>query len=103
VIDRRMDVARHPTKRIAQVLSCRDVTERVNAYIDGELGLWPRTKFRMHLLACKYCRGFVEQMQTVVNLTRGYGDNRADVEPGADLMASFRRQTGGPPRHNDAP
>ena len=50
-------------ERNVQVLSCRDVTEKANAYIDGELDLWPRTRFRMHLLACKYCRGFVEQMQ----------------------------------------
>jgi len=74
------------------VLSCRDVTEEANAYIDGELTLWARTKFRMHLLACNYCRAFVEQMQTVVNLTQRYGDNQPDNEPSQELMDAFRRK-----------
>jgi hypothetical protein len=95
-------MARQARKGPFKVLSCRDVTEEANAYIDGELGLWPRTKFRMHLLACKYCRGFVEQMQTVVNLTQRYGDTQSDSEPSQDLMDSFRRKTGGPSRQTDA-
>lgn len=75
-----------------KLLSCREITERANAYIDGELGPCSRIKFRLHLFICKYCRAFVGQMQTVVSLTQKYGERRSEGEPSQDLMDSFRKR-----------
>lgn len=45
------------------MMSCKEVAERANALIDGELGVAERLKIRLHLAICKGCDHFVHQMR----------------------------------------
>ena len=77
------------------MLTCRQVTDRANDYLDGELGFWPTMEVRMHLLACRYCRAFMKQMRTAIRLIDEYGFTLPpDVAP-QYLMDAFRRRTRG--------
>lgn len=75
------------------MLSCRELTEQTNDYIDGELGFWLAVRMRMHLLACRHCRIFVRQMRTVVSLVQGRGDSPPPAAIEQDLLDAFREKS----------
>jgi hypothetical protein len=80
-------------RRNPQLLSCRELTEQTNAFIDGELGFWPAMGMRMHLLACRHCRSFVRQMRTVLGLVQGRCDRPPPNEIGPELLEAFRKKS----------
>lgn len=45
------------------MLSCREVTEKSSALVDGELGLRSRFAICLHLLMCVNCRRFIRQFR----------------------------------------
>jgi hypothetical protein len=80
------------------LLTCREVTERTNEFVDGELGFWAALEVRFHLLVCKYCRGFVSQMRTVVNLVHERGETAPSAETEEQLLAALRKQSSSVPK-----
>lgn len=88
------------------MLTCREVSDRANQYLDGELGFWPAMQVRMHLMACRYCRRFMQQTRTVIRLVEKYGytlpedefdGHAASAFRHDDLMERFRRRRPEPP------
>lgn len=59
------------------MLSCKEVSERASALIDGELGMFDLLQMRLHLAMCKGCDAFVRQMRTTRDLT----NSALDTEP----------------------
>ncbi|WP_102223555.1 anti-sigma factor family protein [Acidimangrovimonas sediminis] len=51
------------------MMTCKEVTERASALIDGEVGLWERLQIQLHLAICKGCARFVSQMRVTRMLT----------------------------------
>lgn len=51
------------------MLSCKDVSNRASALIDGETGLCETLRIRLHLAMCKGCSAFVAQMRVTRDLT----------------------------------
>ena len=47
------------------MLKCKHVVEQASSYVDGEMGLFQRLRFRWHLAMCKHCQQFV------TNFSRG--------------------------------
>ena len=72
------------------MLTCRDVTERANEYVDGELDFWPAMQVRLHLLACRHCRGFVSQLRTVARLVWKYGYSLPEEDVGTGVLGPVR-------------
>jgi len=71
-------------------LSCLELVELVNDYLDEALPPLERIRFDEHLAVCEGCRNYLAQMQTTIGLT---GRLRvADLSPAAraDLIAAFR-------------
>jgi len=52
------------------MLSCRQITERSSALLDGELGFRERWAVRMHLAMCVRCRRFTRQLRLLVESLR---------------------------------
>lgn len=48
------------------MLSCKDITEKANEYIDKELSISARVSFRMHLFVCVNCRNYITQLRTTI-------------------------------------
>ncbi len=51
------------------MLSCKEVAERASALIDGELSGWGALQMRLHLVMCKGCSRFIEQIRATDQLT----------------------------------
>lgn len=45
------------------MLSCKQITELVTEYAEGELRLLDRLRFQLHLGLCRHCRAYVRQMK----------------------------------------
>ncbi|MCP4304420.1 MAG: zf-HC2 domain-containing protein [bacterium] len=59
------------------MLTCRDVSQQADTYLDGELSLWQRMRTRLHLSMCHGCRRFMAQMRA----TRGLIDAETGITP----------------------
>jgi anti-sigma factor RsiW len=45
------------------MLSCKEIVERVDALLDGDLTLRQRLAVRMHLMLCHRCRRYERQLR----------------------------------------
>ena len=52
------------------MLSCKDINEKANQYIDGELTIRLRLAVGFHLLMCVHCRRYVRQLVATINTLR---------------------------------
>ena len=50
------------------MLSCKEITENANKYLEKDLPLFTRLKVKMHLKMCIHCQRYVEQLQTTIQL-----------------------------------
>ncbi len=63
------------------MLSCRDVTERASAQVDGESTLPERLALGLHLMMCAPCRRFMRQWRCLV---AALGRRSASPTPAVD-------------------
>ena len=47
------------------MLSCKQASQFISASLDRPLTLRERIVLRLHLIICKYCKRFSEQLQTM--------------------------------------
>ncbi|MFG1260957.1 zf-HC2 domain-containing protein [Xanthobacter flavus] len=80
------------------MLSCREVTEKASAYLDQELSWSARAQFRLHLMMCKHCRRYVDQLAKTVTLLREAGQAEALDRGTEDKLAELFRNAGEPRR-----
>lgn len=52
------------------MLSCKEVANRASSLIDGELSTWEMFKMRLHLLMCRGCGRFINQMRITRDMTQ---------------------------------
>ena len=50
------------------MLSCKEITENANKYLEKDLPFFMRLKVKMHLKMCIHCQRYVEQLQTTIQL-----------------------------------
>lgn len=65
------------------ILKCKDVAERANALLDGELGTWDRLRIQLHLAICTGCTHFIAQMRQTKALIRASAAMPAEAPPAA--------------------
>ena len=53
--------------------SCHKITKQASEYIDRNMPFSQRLKMRMHLLMCKHCRNFVDQLGLTVDTIKSLG------------------------------
>jgi anti-sigma factor RsiW len=71
-------------------LTCRELVELVNDYLDDALAPEVRREFERHLVTCEGCTGYLEQMRLTTRLA---GRLHEDDVPAAmldALIVSFR-------------
>lgn len=71
------------------MLTCREVTEMANSYLDRELSWSKKAQFRLHLMICRHCRHYVDQLAKTVTLLQ-YPPAAPDGETEDRLAAMFR-------------
>jgi predicted anti-sigma-YlaC factor YlaD len=50
-------------------LTCRELVELVTDYLEGALSTTDRLDFERHLVWCSWCRDYLDQMRTTIELT----------------------------------
>ncbi len=67
---------------INEFLSCRKVEEFLMAYLEGELSLWSRLRFKFHLLICSDCSNYFEEYKNTLVLGKQLFDNPDETASG---------------------
>ena len=71
--------------------SCREVSERLSAGLDQELPLGERITLRMHMLMCKYCARYYDQIKTLRTLASDVADQQAQAQASAPRPSADER------------
>lgn len=71
-------------------LSCRDVVELVNDYLEGEMPAPLRARFELHLDDCPHCVTYLEQFRVAVTLTGRLREDSLDPSVRDELLRLFR-------------
>lgn len=80
------------------MLSCKDVADRASALIDGELSAWDAFQIRLHLVMCKGCGRFIEQMRATGRLTTQVAEqgdplqHQAEDSRLAEILSMLRKE-----------
>lgn len=76
--------------KLSEDLTCADLVELVTEYIEGALDERDRERFEEHIVFCRGCSNYFEQMRCTVQLTGRLVVE--DVSPEAEdaLLAAFR-------------
>ncbi|MBW2735057.1 MAG: zf-HC2 domain-containing protein [Deltaproteobacteria bacterium] len=67
------------------MLSCKDTTRLASDAMDRELPFWQRTQLRLHLMMCKHCARYVDQLQKLRVFAGDYDASVGDEEPQGGL------------------
>ena len=78
-------------------LSCAELVELVNDYLDEALPHADRIRFDEHLDVCAGCRNYLDQMRTTIGLTGRLRVADLSADARADLVAAFRGYRTGSP------
>lgn len=80
------------------MLRCRDVEQQASEYLDQELTPLLQLRFRMHLLICRNCRRYIQQLRLTVSSLKQL--KPAPLSDTDALVEKMRRQVSeeSPPR-----
>ncbi|WP_137152699.1 zf-HC2 domain-containing protein [Devosia sp. FKR38] len=78
------------------MLSCRELSETATDYLEGALTLRQRVGVTMHLLMCKHCRAYVDQLAKTVSLLKSGQAEQDMAEPDPGVIDAFRKARGKP-------
>jgi predicted anti-sigma-YlaC factor YlaD len=78
-------------------LSCIEIVELVNDYLEGTLARHDRVRFEEHLGVCPGCAAYVDQMRTTVRLTGRLRADELTSDVRAQLVEAFRGYRAGSP------
>lgn len=78
-------------------LSCAELVELVNDYLDDVLPSPERARFDVHLDVCEGCRNYLDQMRTTIGLTGRLRVGDLSPSARAELIAAFRGYRTGSP------
>jgi anti-sigma factor RsiW len=71
-------------------LTCREVVELVNDYLDGGLPLVERIRFEQHLDACPHCVIYLDQVRATISATGRLKQEEIDPPVLDELLQAFR-------------
>lgn len=71
------------------MLTCKQITELVTAYAEGQLRLVDQVRFWLHLGMCSHCRTYVRQLQATARALGRLPEPEIPPELQAELMRRF--------------
>jgi predicted anti-sigma-YlaC factor YlaD len=71
-------------------LTCRELVELVTDYLEGALPPPDRLDFERHLVWCSWCRDYLDQMRTTIELTGASEDFEPPSPLREQLLDAFR-------------
>jgi Putative zinc-finger len=71
-------------------LTCRELVELVTDYLEDATPANERARFEMHLVYCRGCDSYVEQMRETLRLMGSIREESLDPGAREALLAAFR-------------
>jgi anti-sigma factor RsiW len=71
------------------MLTCKQITELVTDYAEGQLGLMARLRFWMHISMCSNCKTYVRQLKATAKALGKLPEPRIPQEMQDELMRRF--------------
>ena len=71
-------------------LSCQELVELVNDYLEGALPLEERTRFEYHLVYCEPCEVYLDQMRRTIESVGRLREHDTDPVALDGLLSVFR-------------
>ena len=71
-------------------LTCQELVEIVNDYLEGALPEADRARFDAHLATCEGCRRYLEQMRTTIRVVGTLSEDDLDPAARDRLLQLFR-------------
>jgi anti-sigma factor RsiW len=71
-------------------LACREITDLLTDYLEGELPAPARERFDAHLAECPFCTTYVEQMRATIDRLGRLEEGSLPDEVRERLAAAFR-------------
>ena len=71
-------------------MSCRELVELVNEYLEGGLGPDERARFESHLDECEGCLNYLNQMRKTIELVGRLTQKSVPAPAIDELMGAFR-------------
>ncbi len=62
------------------MLNCKEISERASDYIDKNMSFAQRMQLKFHLLMCKHCYHFVQQLAQTMRITSALKPNQPSDE-----------------------
>ena len=72
------------------MLTCREITELITDYMEGQLGFMESLSFQMHLGLCRNCRNYLHQLRQTVKTLGRLPDEPIPDDVKDELMKRFR-------------
>ncbi len=72
-------------------VTCRELVEVLTDYLEGVLDAGDRAEIERHIVICRGCANYVEQMRSTVDLLGRIAAETAPHEPASEALAIFRR------------
>lgn len=76
------------------MLTCKQITELVTAYAEGQLGLLDRLRFRLHIGMCRDCKTYVRQLRATAKALGKLPPPEIPPELEAELLRRFESWKG---------
>ena len=76
--------------KLSDDLTCVELVELVTEYLEGGLDDRERERFEEHVVFCRGCSNYFEQMRVTVKVTGRLTEDDLSVEAQTSLLAVFR-------------
>jgi anti-sigma factor RsiW len=80
--------------RVPGELSCKEVVELINDWLEGRLPLAERTDFELHLAFCEGCAEYLRQLRQTKKAAERLGEEELPDQTRDALLAAFRNWKG---------
>jgi len=75
---------------VSDEMSCRELVQVVNDYIEGVLSPADRKRFEEHLAICPGCQTYLDQMRQTIRVVGRLSEESIPVEAKSALLQAFR-------------
>jgi predicted anti-sigma-YlaC factor YlaD len=80
-----------------RTITCRELTEVVNDYLEGVMPAADRVRFDAHLELCEGCVNYVSQMRQTIRAVGALDPGEVEATVPDDVLAAFRAWRRGDP------
>ena len=74
------------------MFNCKKVTHLVSESLDRKLPLYQRLGMRIHLMMCKFCSRYQEQLLFLRKTSRLYSESSEDADPSVQLSSEVGKR-----------